>query len=77
MSVDGIVEIFQRVLETEDISADTDFFTSGGDSLIATRVLSAVARRYGIELSFEDFIVDPTPAGLAAVIGAKTEVLTR
>jgi len=40
----------------------------GGDSLIATRVLSAVARMFGTELSFEDFIAAPTPAALAKKI---------
>lgn len=68
MSVDGIVAIFQRVLETSDVTADSDFFALGGDSLIATRVLSAVARMFGTELSFEDFIAAPTPAALAKKI---------
>ncbi len=68
MSVDGIVAIFQRVLETTDVTADSDFFALGGDSLIATRVLSAVARMFGTELSFEDFIAAPTPAALAKKI---------
>ena len=41
MSADGVVQIFRRVLETDDIDADSDFFVLGGDSLLATRVLSA------------------------------------
>lgn len=65
MSVDDVVAVFQRVLETPDVTADSDFFALGGDSLIATRVLSAVARASGIELSFEDFVAAPTPAALA------------
>ncbi|MCX4758348.1 acyl carrier protein [Kitasatospora purpeofusca] len=65
---DGLVTIFRRVLETDDVAADSDFFLLGGDSLIATRVLSAVARTYGVELSFEDFVLAPTPAGLVELI---------
>ncbi|KOV38692.1 phosphopantetheine-containing protein, partial [Streptomyces sp. XY431] len=34
------------------------------------RVLSAVARNYGVELSFEDFVLAPTPAGLVELIAA-------
>lgn len=70
MSVDGVVDIFRRVLETSDVTADSDFFAVGGDSLIATRVLSAVARTFGAELSFEDFIAAPTPSALAKKIAS-------
>ncbi|MEU6239307.1 acyl carrier protein, partial [Kitasatospora sp. NPDC047058] len=52
---EGVAAIFRRVLESSDVTADSDFFLLGGDSLVATRVLSAVARTYGVELSFEDF----------------------
>jgi acyl carrier protein len=65
MSVAGVVDIFRRVLEQPDISADSDFFALGGDSLLATRVLSAVARTHGVELTFDDFLQAPTPASLA------------
>ncbi|MGH3658328.1 MAG: acyl carrier protein [Micromonosporaceae bacterium] len=68
MSVDGVVDIFCRVLETTEVTPDSDFFALGGDSLIATRVLSAVARTYRTELSFEDFVAAPTPGALAKKI---------
>jgi acyl carrier protein len=68
MSADGVTEIFRRVLETTAVDAETDFFDAGGDSLLATRVLSAVARRYEVELSFDDFLLAPTPAALAETI---------
>jgi acyl carrier protein len=61
MSIAGVTDIFRRVLDTEDVDATSDFFALGGDSLLATRVLSAVAREYGVELSFEDFIDGPSP----------------
>ncbi|SEE07275.1 acyl carrier protein [Streptomyces sp. TLI_105] len=65
---EGVVAMFRRVLETEDVSADSDFFLLGGDSLVATRVLSAIARSYGVELTFEDFLGAPTPEQLAEKI---------
>jgi len=65
MSVDGVQDIFGRILEAGGISAESDFFALGGDSLLATRVLSAVARTYGVELSFDDFVGAPTPRALA------------
>jgi acyl carrier protein len=68
--VAGVVAIFRRVLETSDITPESDFFLLGGDSLIATRVLSAIARSHGVELTFEDFVLAPTPQGLAAAVAA-------
>jgi len=70
MSADGVVQIFRRVLETDDIQADSDFFVLGGDSLLATRVLSAIAREYGVELSFADFLNAPSPEALSAQISS-------
>ncbi|KAA0085848.1 acyl carrier protein [Mycolicibacterium sp. P9-64] len=70
MNPDHIVHIFRRVLNTPEVNASSDFFELGGDSLLATRVLSAIARDCGTELSFEDFLDDPTPDGLFARIAA-------
>ncbi|MFJ9951824.1 acyl carrier protein [Kitasatospora sp. NPDC091207] len=67
---DSLVAVFRRVLETPEVAADSDFFRLGGDSLIATRVLSAIARGHGVELSFDDFLLAPTPRALAAKIAA-------
>jgi len=61
VSVEQIVQIFSRVLDTTAVNAGSDFFELGGDSLLATRVLSAIARDFGTELLFEDFADDPTP----------------
>jgi acyl carrier protein len=66
MNPEHIIHIFQRVLETTEVTADSDFFDLGGDSLLATRVLSAIARDFGTELMYEDFVDDPTPNGLFA-----------
>jgi len=70
MNPDHIIQIFRRVLNTPEVNASSDFFELGGDSLLATRVLSAIARDFGTELSFEDFLDDPTPDGLFARIAA-------
>ncbi len=70
MMVDGVTDIFRRVLETDEAGAESDFFALGGDSLLATRVLSAVARTYGVELSFDDFVLASTPGTLAKRIAS-------
>jgi acyl carrier protein len=70
MNTDNIIEIFQRVLETPDVEANSDFFELGGDSLLATRVLSAIARDFGTELEYDEFVEDPTPEGLTTRLAA-------
>ncbi|HEY9370018.1 acyl carrier protein [Streptomyces sp.] len=72
MSPDDIVDIFRRVLETDSVSADSDFFELGGDSLLGTRVLSAVARAHGVELTFDDIVDAPTPSALADRLASVT-----
>jgi acyl carrier protein len=66
----SVQDIFRRVLETDEIDGDSDFFAMGGDSLLATRVLSAVARTHGVELTFDDFVLAPTPDALAKRIAS-------
>ncbi len=70
MTVDDVSDIFRRVLETPDVTAESDFFVLGGDSLLATRVLSAIARQYDVELTFDDFVLAGTPARLAETIAS-------
>lgn len=72
MSTQHIVTIFSRVLETPDVDPSADFFDLGGDSLLATRVLSAIARDYGVELTWEDFIEAPSAQGLFTRVEAGT-----
>ncbi|MFI0418959.1 phosphopantetheine-containing protein [Spongiactinospora gelatinilytica] len=71
MNADALADLFRRVLENPDVSADSDFFVSGGDSLLATRVLSGIARDCGVELGFDDFLSAPTPGALAEKIASR------
>jgi acyl carrier protein len=72
MNATVISDIFRRVLENPQVTADSDFFVLGGDSLLATRVLSAIARESGVELDFDDFLDAPTPDALAKKIASLT-----
>ena len=72
MTVDAVLAVFRRVLPASDVDNESDFFDIGGDSLLATRVLSAVARECGVELTFEAFLQAPTPLALAETIAAST-----
>ncbi len=65
MTLTTVSDIFRRVLDAPGVAEDADFFDLGGDSLLATRVLSAVSREFGVELTFDDFLLAATPATLA------------
>lgn len=68
MKAEDIAKIFRRVLEAEDIDERSDFFVMGGDSLLATRVLTSIAKECGIHLSLVDLLDSPTPIGLAGTL---------
>jgi hypothetical protein len=68
VNLDAVRHIFSRVLDTADVGPESDFFALGGDSLLATRVLSAVARESGVELTFDEFVLAPTPSTLTETI---------
>ncbi|AFM19317.1 phosphopantetheine-containing protein [Mycolicibacterium chubuense NBB4] len=65
MTPEHIIQIFRRVLDTTEVDEHSDFFELGGDSLLATRVLSAIARQFEIELDYDDFADNPTPSALS------------
>jgi acyl carrier protein len=68
VNADAVSALFARVLDLPDVTPEADFFALGGDSLLATRVISAIARESGVELTFGEFLLAPTPAMLAKTI---------
>ncbi|MER7566831.1 acyl carrier protein [Streptomyces sp. NPDC048523] len=70
--LDHVITIYRRVLEEDTVHPDSDFFDLGGDSLLATRVISAVARDLGVELNIVDFIDAATPRGVVELIASVT-----
>ncbi|MET9323421.1 amino acid adenylation domain-containing protein [Streptomyces sp. NPDC003038] len=52
----------------EALSPETDFFTVGGHSLLAVRMLAQAERRLGCAVPLRAFLTDPTVAGLARAL---------
>ncbi|MEV0356930.1 amino acid adenylation domain-containing protein [Nocardia sp. NPDC050697] len=65
-----VAAVFAEVLGAERVGADDDFFELGGNSLIATRVVTRLRERTGTEVRVAVFFDDPTVAGLAARLAA-------
>lgn len=66
---DTIVELWRRAFGREDIGADGDFFTLGGDSLVAVALVSSLADLVGREVAIAELLGAPTPASMAARLG--------
>lgn len=69
-----LVDLWKRVLRTDDITFDDDFFDLGGNSLSAIRLLPAIEQHFGVEPHISLVFDHPTPRQMAvalAAIGAK------
>ena len=63
-----LAEIWQDVLEVEQVGINDDFFEIGGHSLLAVRLVSQVRKTFGRELPIADVFDYPTVAKLSARI---------
>ena len=67
-----IAEIWQEVLNNDTASIDHNFFEMGGDSLMATRLLTRLRQTFDVDLSLRTIFANPTIAQLAGIIDAES-----
>jgi acyl carrier protein len=63
-----VAAILTEVLEVEEVGAESGFFTVGGSSLSAMRVIGRVNRDFKIKFPVRQLFGNPTVRGLAGVI---------
>ncbi|ACU62621.1 non-ribosomal peptide synthetase [Chitinophaga pinensis] len=68
----NLAAIWSELLEVEQVGIYDDFFDLGGHSLMAIRVIAAVRKELGIELSIKDLFDTPTIAGLTGQIAVRS-----
>lgn len=61
-------EILVPLLRNDRLGVNDDFFQSGGNSLQAVQLMSAINRRFGVEIALAEFFVSPTVAHLATIV---------
>jgi acyl carrier protein len=68
---DKIAKIWAEVLDVDQIGIHDRFLELGGDSLLATRVISRVIAAFRVEVPMRTFFETPTVAAMAAVVALK------
>ncbi|MFE1878428.1 acyl carrier protein [Streptomyces diastatochromogenes] len=67
-TLDLLVGIFRDVLALADLTADTDFYEAGGDSLTAFQITGRLQEALGVDLPVSLVFAYPTPRDLAEVV---------
>ncbi|SCD68488.1 MULTISPECIES: non-ribosomal peptide synthetase [unclassified Streptomyces] len=60
--------LWTEVLGGHDVSREANFFLMGGDSMLATQLVTGVRRRLGVELPMRAVLRAPTVAGMGALV---------
>jgi len=61
-------QLFEELLEVDDVTTEDNFFDLGGSSVLALRLLLEVDKRWGVTLSLIDVLQNPTAASLARCV---------
>ncbi|BET96996.1 amino acid adenylation domain-containing protein [Xenorhabdus taiwanensis] len=67
-----VADIWQRLLNTEQLSRDSDFFQLGGDSLLATRLIGELAQQ-GFKGELGHLFRNPQLAAFASTLSSLSE----
>ncbi|MGG8495335.1 amino acid adenylation domain-containing protein [Tenacibaculum sp. TC6] len=67
-----VKNIWEQILQRNDIGADEDFFEKGGHSLLAMRVKAAVLKKLKVQLEVKDLFIYTKLNELAALIDKKS-----
>ena len=65
-----VLEIWKSLLQRDSIDLDESFFSIGGDSILATRMIMLVRKQFSINLPLRDFMEKPSLLGLVGLISA-------
>jgi hypothetical protein len=63
-----VMDTWRHALKDPQLAADDDFFTAGGDSLLADEVTLEIAAATGIEIPVVTLFTSPTAAEFTAAL---------
>jgi len=67
-----VAAIFNQVLRVDDIGRHDQFFDRGGDSLRAIEVIERIQESFGVPLTMDDLLENPSVAAVAQIIADST-----
>jgi amino acid adenylation domain-containing protein len=69
----ALARLWCELLQVPAVGRDDSFFELGGDSLLATRLLDAIRRRFGVDATLRRLFATPTVRDLAVLIAAELD----
>jgi amino acid adenylation domain-containing protein len=66
--VEYLMVLWRHLLGRDDVTPQSNFFTSGGHSLLGAQLLQQVEESTGITVKLADLFTAPTPAALAGIM---------
>lgn len=69
---DQVAAIIAGLLDVASFGHEENFFDSGGQSMLAIRLLTQVRRRFDADMTLADFFEDPTARGVAAFVRGRS-----
>jgi amino acid adenylation domain-containing protein len=70
----SLCELWQSILNTENVGLDDNFFDLGGHSLKATRLLSAIRTKFGKDIQLKAFFEAPTVMEISQLLEDSLEI---
>jgi amino acid adenylation domain-containing protein len=67
-----LINIWDEILKTGNITPSTNFFDIGGNSLLAIRILNKIKEVIGFTMSFKSFLANPTVLQTASFIDSQS-----
>ena len=71
-TTDTVMAMYRHLLKRDDVTEDTNFFASGGHSLLAAQLVQRIQKQTGVRLKLSAAFAHPTPAALAELITGST-----
>ena len=63
--------MWQEILHVDEVGVEQSFFRAGGDSLLATHLLTKVRQEFNVEFTLKEMYGTPTLGSIAALIDEK------
>lgn len=74
---DEIAAIIAGLLKVPSFGREENFFESGGQSMLAIRLLTQVGRRFDVNMTLAEFFEDPTARGIATYVRERIDPAAR